>query len=134
MTARFLADTHVVMRWLRETKNLSHEQLRILEQAERHSETVALSCMSLLEVAILASQEKLRLRTSVPEFLAELEGNPLFTVLPLTYEVAAEVAVLGPALRDPADRVIVATARVHRLRLLTSDQRILDSHLVPVVE
>jgi PIN domain nuclease of toxin-antitoxin system len=36
-------------------------------------------------------------------------------------------------LRDPADRVIVATARVHGLRLLTSDQRILESHLVSTV-
>jgi PIN domain nuclease of toxin-antitoxin system len=47
--------------------------------------------------------------------------------------VAAEIAVLE-TLRDPADRVIVATARVHRLRLVTSDQRIIDSRLVAVVE
>ena len=32
------------------------------------------------------------------------------------------------------DRVIVATARIHRLRLLTSDQRIVQSDLVQVVE
>jgi PIN domain nuclease of toxin-antitoxin system len=37
-------------------------------------------------------------------------------------------------LRDPADRVIVATALVHRLQLVTSDQRIIDSKLVPFVE
>jgi PIN domain nuclease of toxin-antitoxin system len=36
-------------------------------------------------------------------------------------------------LRDPADRTIVATARVRNLRLLTSDQRIIESNLVPVV-
>lgn len=36
--------------------------------------------------------------------------------------------------RDPADRAIVATARVHRLRLVTSDQRIIESKLVPVIE
>jgi PIN domain nuclease of toxin-antitoxin system len=36
--------------------------------------------------------------------------------------------------RDPADRAIVATARVHRLLLVTSDQRIIESKLVPVVD
>jgi PIN domain nuclease of toxin-antitoxin system len=49
------------------------------------------------------------------------------------YEVALEVASLGGDLRDPAVRAIISTARVHRLRLLTSDQRIIESNLVPVV-
>jgi PIN domain nuclease of toxin-antitoxin system len=44
-----------------------------------------------------------------------------------------DVALLG-VLRDPADRVIAATARVHRLRLVTSDQRMIESGLVGVVE
>jgi PIN domain nuclease of toxin-antitoxin system len=48
-------------------------------------------------------------------------------------EVAGEVAALGEALRDPADRAIVATARVHRFRLVTSDRRIVESKLVPVI-
>ncbi len=54
-------------------------------------------------------------------------------VLPLSHDIAAEAAALG-SLRDPADRTIVATARVHRLRLVTSDQRIIDSNLLPVVD
>ena len=38
---------------------------------------------------------------------------------------------MGDSLRDPGDRVIVATARVHHLRLLTADERIIESNLVP---
>ena len=56
----------------------------------------------------------------------------MFRVFPLTYEIATEAASLGN-LRDPGDRAIVATARVHSLTLLTSDQRIIESKLVPVV-
>lgn len=67
------------------------------------------------------------------DILSELESNPAFHIEPLTIEVAAEVAALGDALRDPADRAIVCTARVRGLRLLTSDRRIVDSQLVPVV-
>ena len=68
------------------------------------------------------------------ELLELLETNPLLRILPLKVDVATEVFSLGGTLRDPADRAIVATARVHRLRLLTSDQRIIESGLVPVVE
>jgi hypothetical protein len=44
-------------------------------------------------------------------------------------EITAEVAAVGDALRDPADRAIVATARAHRLHLA-----IIESKLVSVVE
>jgi PIN domain nuclease of toxin-antitoxin system len=94
---------------------------------------VALSAISLLEIAVLASGEKPALRVSLEEFFQDLNSNPAFRILPLTYEVALDVAALG-VLRDPADRAIAATARVHRLRLVTSDQRIIASKLVPVVE
>ena len=132
MLPRFLLDTHVAVRWLIEAKKLSREQIRVLEGAVRRTEPVALSAISLLEIAVLTSEGKLRL--ALENFLEELQANPLFRVLPLTYEIASEVASLGRSLRDPADRAIVATARVHRLRLVTSDQRIIESKLVPVVE
>jgi PIN domain nuclease of toxin-antitoxin system len=87
----------------------------------------------LLEIAVLASGEKPPFKVPLAEFFQDLNTNPVFRVLPLTAEVALEAASLG-ALRDPADRAIAATARVHRLRLVTSDQRIIESQLVPVVE
>jgi PIN domain nuclease of toxin-antitoxin system len=93
---------------------------------------MALSAISLLEIAVLAGQGKVRLKASLDEFFEDLQANPVFTVLPLTYEVALEAALLGN-LRDPADRAIVATARAHRLTLVTSDHRIIESKLVPVV-
>jgi PIN domain nuclease of toxin-antitoxin system len=124
-------DTHVLVRWLFEDKKLSREQARVLDAAVRRAEPVALSAMSLLEIAMLTNQG--RLRTRVDEFFEELQANPMFLILPLSYEVALEVASLGSDLRDPADRAIVATARVHRLRLLTSDQRIIESRFVPVI-
>jgi len=128
-----LLDTHVLIRWLIEARKLSRTQLRALESAVRRGEPVALSAISLLEIALLASGEKPSLNVSLDEFLQDLNSNPVFRILPLTYEVALDVASLG-ALRDPADRLIAATARVHRLRLLTSDQRIIESKLVQVVE
>ncbi len=131
MLPRLLLDTHVVVRWLIEDKKLSREQARVLEGAVRRAEPVALSAMSLLEIAVLTSQGKLRLR--VNEFFEELQANPLFRILPFIYEIALEVSSLGIGLRDPVDRAIIATARVHRLRLVTSDQRIIESKLVSIL-
>jgi PIN domain nuclease of toxin-antitoxin system len=129
---RFLLDTHVLMRWVIEPRKLSRSQIRAVEDAVRRAEPVSFSSMSLLEMALLTTQG--RLKTKLNEFFEELQANPAFRVLPLTYEIALEVASMGNALRDPADRAIVATARVHRLRLVTSDQRIIESKLVPVVD
>ena len=132
MPLRFLLDTHVLVRWLFEVRRLSREQLRILDGALHQGEPVALSAMSLLEIATLWGDGRLKLKTPLNEFFDDLQSQPLLRVLPLTYEVAAEAAFLG-SLRDPADRAIVATARVHGLRLVTSDQRIAESGLVPVI-
>ena len=85
--------------------------------------------MSLIEIALLAA----RGRHSHLLF-EQLDTNPAFQILPLTTEIAREITALGGSLRDPGDQTIVATARVHRLQLLTSDQRIIDSGLVSVIE
>ena len=132
MPPRLLLDTHIVVRWLTDAKKLSREQARVLDAAVRRAEPLALSAVALLEIAVLASQGKLELKMTVDGFFDHLKSGQVFQILPLTYEVAAEVASLG-GLRDPADRAIVATARVERLRLVTSDQRIIESKLVPVV-
>jgi len=116
-----------------DARKLSRAQLRLLESAVRRAETLALSAVSLLEIAVLASGDRPALKISLDDFFKDLNSNPVFRVLPLTYEMAREVASLS-VLRDPADRAIVATARVHRLRLVTSDRRIIDSELVEVAE
>ena len=132
MLPRLLLDTHIVVRWLIDNRKLSREQFRVLQTAVRRTEPVALSAMSLLEIAVLNSAGKLKLKTSLNEFFTDLQARPVFHILPLTYDVATEAASLGN-LRDPADRAIVATARANRFTLMTSDQRIIESKLVPVI-
>src|SRR3954454_10834160 len=133
MLPRLLLDTHIVVRWLGDIKRLSREQARTLEKAVRRTEPIALSAMTLLEIAVLVSERRLTLKASLDEFFNDLQSNPIFRILPITYEIASDVFSLG-ALKDPADRAIAATARVHRLQLVTSDQRIIESKLVPVIE
>ena len=133
LNPRLLLDTHILIRVLADSKKLSREQLRALEGARRRSEPLAFSAISLLEIAVLVSEGKLRLKVPLERFFAEIEVNPVFCVLPMTYQIAIDVAHLS-VLRDPTDRAIAATARVHRLKLVTSDERIVDSNLVPVID
>ena len=95
---------------------------------------MGISAITLLEIAILSRDGPLRMKLSMDDVFAELEASPVFRILPLTIEIAKEVFALGAALRDPADRVIVATARVYGMRLLTSDRRIIESNIVSAVE
>ena len=132
MLPHLLLDTHILIRWLSDLRRLSREQSRVLDAAVRRAEPIGLSAMSLLEIAMLTNLGKLKLKTTLENFFGELEANPALRVFPLTYEVAVEAAPFSN-LRDPADRAIVATARVHRLRLVTSDDRIIESQLVPVI-
>jgi PIN domain nuclease of toxin-antitoxin system len=130
---KLLLDTHIVIRYFSNHKKLSREQSRIIADAERRGECLGVCAFSLLEIVTLVEGRR-QLGVGVKELFHEFDTNPLIRIIPLTTEVALEMAVMGDSLRDPADRVIVATARVHGLRLLTADQRIIDSRLVPVVE
>jgi PIN domain nuclease of toxin-antitoxin system len=133
LNPRFLLDTHIVVRCLSDLKRLSREQRRILDDVVRHGMHVGVSAMSLVEIAFL-SEGRQRLLVGVNDLLHQLETNPTFRLIPITPEIAQEAAALAGPLRDPADCMIVATARIHRLTLLTSDQRIVGSNLVPVVD
>lgn len=109
MILRYLADTHVAVWWLTTPRKLSREQIRVLTQAERRGEQVGLCSTTLIEIAAL--------RIDGVERILEIALD------------AVKLAIL----RDPGDRAIVAAARVHGLKLLTSDERIIDSKLVAVV-
>jgi PIN domain nuclease of toxin-antitoxin system len=135
MSPRILLDTHVLVRWMSEPRRLSRDQLRLLREAARRREQIAISAITLLELALLVTAGGVaRLKISLESLFAVLEESPTLRVLPLTMEIAREVAALVGALRDPADCVIVATARVYGLRLLTSDERIVESNFVSTVD
>jgi PIN domain nuclease of toxin-antitoxin system len=131
VTARLLLDTHVVVRWLCDAKRLTREQQRVIDQCERRGEHLGVSAITLLEVAILARAGELRIEGQLEEFLETLDRKP-FRILPLTPAVAFEAGSLR-SLKDPADRLIAATARVHGLQLVTSDERIVASDVVRTV-
>lgn len=128
-----LLDTHILIRWLGAPERLSKSQLRVLLENERRRQPFQISAMTLVELAQMVSGP-VRMPVQPGVVLQVLESEDRFRVLPITLPIAREFGALFPLLRDPADTAIVATARVHGLRLLTSDDRILNANVVSTVE
>jgi PIN domain nuclease of toxin-antitoxin system len=129
-----LLDTHVFIWWHSEPARLSKVQHSLLVGRERGRQPVAISAMTLRELAVIVSRERYQIPVPLETWLEEIDWHPLIQVLPITARIAAESVRLGPEFpRDPADQIIVATARCHGLRLMTADERIRRWGKVPVV-
>jgi PIN domain nuclease of toxin-antitoxin system len=130
---RHLLDTHVLLRWLAGSKQLSREQRRIVDRASAKS-PLLVSDITLWEIATLYELGRIRLRIPLREWLIAAVAPPLVERVGISSVIAAEVALLPPAFhRDPVDRILVATARVLGAALLTSDERITESGIVTTI-
>lgn len=131
MTA--LLDTHVLIWWLSDRTQLSPGQREVIESATSDV-PVFVSDISLWEVAMLASLGRIRLALPLREWLDKAVAPPLVRRQGISPAVATEVAALPDSFhRDPADRILVATARVLGATLLTNDHRIIDASLAPTL-
>ena len=118
-----LLDTHVLL-WLRHGHGrLGAETRRIVERAWRAGEA-AVSAVSFREIALLHDKGRLTLLRDIGAWRGQLFRGGL-TEVPVNGEIGIRAAGLADFHRDPADRLIVATA-LGGHRLVTADQRILD--------
>jgi PIN domain nuclease of toxin-antitoxin system len=100
--------------------------------ARKNADGLAISDITLLELATLASKSRIRLDISLESFLQEVESR--FVVLPISGRACARAMGLPAAYpKDPADRIIGATALVEGLSLLTADPEIRRSRAVQTI-
>lgn len=125
-----LLDTHILIWWLSDLKKLNRAQKRVLSAAKAHA-PLYVSDITLLEIATLVRNGRYRIDRPVEEWLAGATALPLVERVPISPKIAAEVAHLPSNFHgDPADQVIVATARVIGATLLTADSKIIDAGVV----
>lgn len=119
-----LLDTHIWVWWVQDPHKLSQPHRSKLQEQEQAGE-IGVSAISLWEIAKLVELGRLSLPCSVENWLAQALTYPGITLLPLTVEIAVSSTRLPDGFhRDPADQIIVATARVLDCPLMTVDQRI----------
>jgi PIN domain nuclease of toxin-antitoxin system len=127
-----LADTHVVLWLALEPEQLSANALKALKEARERMGGLAIADISLWEIAIAVKRGKVDLESDLSGFLRSVEET--YRVIPVTAEIAERGAQFSRAYpRDPADKLIGATALVHGLQLVTKDDLIRASGEVPVV-
>ena len=119
-------DTHVWLWLMAGSPDLSTDARHRIEQAAAAG-TLRIAAISLWEIALLASHGRIVLGKSIGLWLEEALADPGPAIDALSPQVAIESYALPEVFhRDPADRLIVAAARVANATLMTRDRRILD--------
>jgi PIN domain nuclease of toxin-antitoxin system len=127
-----LFDTHVVLWSMTAPEKLSRNAKEAIEDARRSADGMAICDVTLLELATNANKGRILLDISLESFLQAVESR--FVVLPISGLTCARTALLPVGYpKDPADRIIGATALVQGLTLLTSDREIRRSKAVRTI-
>lgn len=129
-------DTHVWIWLLIGEPELSETARRAIEDAATTG-GVLVAAISIWEVAMLEAKRRLTFAKPCLQWVQQALAAPGVRLAPLTPEVAVESSRLpGSFHDDPADRMIVATARVLGATLVTRDTRLLaygaEGHVVVI--
>ena len=125
-----LLDTHVWIWWLTPGSPLSARERGALDLAAENRR-VHLAAISLWEAQVLHSRKRIELPVPFGEWISAAADFRVLTLLPLDVDVVVAADSLPPAFHgDPADRLIVATARAHAMALATRDSGIRKSRAV----
>lgn len=128
-----LLDTHAWVWWISRPERLSRRQRGAIERTLRRTDAALLvSVISCWEVALLAQHGRFRFTIPTETWLEQATTIPGVQVVPLSLPVIVTAARLT-VLRDPADMLIVATAQHRGARLVTSDTRIAETDVIPIV-
>ena len=119
-----LLDTHIWVWWLTPRSQLTRAERDALD-AKAVRRELFLSAISLWEAQVLHARRRLELPLPFAEWLASATDERMISIVPLSVEVVHALDQLPASFHgDPADRLIVATARAHAMPLATHDAAI----------
>lgn len=129
---KVILDTHVWVWWLLPDSPLSARERRVLDDIAA-DKGILLPAICQWEAQMLHSKGRIDLPVPFATWLRRAAGTDILTVLSLNADVVIAVDDLpGTFHGDPADRIIVASARAHDLPLATHDEAIRKSRLVKI--
>jgi len=120
-----LLDTHTWIWSHSATKLLSDSVKELIKKTQTDHRAIA--SISIWEFAMMVTKGRINVKIDPKRWLNNAIDNSGLRVIELTPEIAMESCNLpGSFHKDPADRIIVATARAHNLMLLTKDRKIIE--------
>lgn len=123
-----VADTHALIWWANGDSRLSSKAREHMDRG-----AIGIAVITCWELAFLEARGRIALRHPITDWWHDVMALPSTALLPLTIEVAATAARLPDHIRDPADRLIVATALLQGSPLVTKDDRIRASGVVETI-
>lgn len=125
----FLLDTHTLLWFLSGNNSISKKAKNII--LDRKNKCY-ISIASLWEIAIKIGLDKLSIETEF-EGLADLLFQNDIEILPITFEHVSHLINLEDIHRDPFDRIIIATAKVETMPILTKDRNFQEYKAVDII-
>ena len=122
---KYLLDTNIWIWMVESHQSIPPNILSILLEPENYPAYI--SAISVWEVAKKVSIDKLTLSIPVRDWLVQATRKPFVEIIPLSVDIALESTILPGVFdkEDPADQIIVASARQSNMTLLTTDRLIL---------
>ena len=119
-------DTHVWVWFVSNPELLSKAAKKAID-VSMEQKTIYISSISAWEVALLVAKKRLKLSTDVIDWIGKSERLPFFQFMPVDNSVAVKsVNLPQPLHKDPADRIIIATAITIAAPVVTKDEKLLD--------
>ena len=123
---KYLLDTHVWVWWNMQPKKLSRKARALIEDTDRYDEML-LSAISPWEFCKLLEKKRIAISCDPEEWLSQGLEMPKLRLVPLTPTLAYRSTVLPqPFHGDPADQIVVATAREENATIISKDDLIRD--------
>ena len=121
---KYLLDTHTWIWWNAEPDRLSKEVIQVIQDSDGYDELL-LSAISVWEFCKLLEKEKIGISCAAEDWIKEALDIPKLRLVQLTPRISYQSTVLpGTFHQDPADQIIVATAREENGVILTKDRLI----------
>jgi PIN domain nuclease of toxin-antitoxin system len=127
---RLLLDTHI---WVWSVSQQERLSRRVRAAVTRASNELWISPISAWEFMVLAEVGRLKVRDDPRRWLATAMAATPAREAPLTVEIAIRSREILRGHPDPADRLLVATALVHDLTLVTADEALIEAKPCPIL-
>lgn len=122
--AGLLLDTHIWVWLTNGSADLTDKTIKLLDGAAQQGR-LFVPAIAVWELATLVAKKRLTLSVPVKNWVQEAMQQPGIEMVPLSWEISIESTMLPGVLHaDPADRIIIATARIHKYSLVTRDEKI----------
>ncbi|MCL2644276.1 MAG: type II toxin-antitoxin system VapC family toxin [Betaproteobacteria bacterium] len=118
-------DTHILVWWVSGSQPLSPTMQKAIE-TQLDEGRILISSISAWEIAVLIKHDRIALSMDIERWLLSVEQIEAVRFVPVDNEISIKSCQLpGEFHKDPADRIIVSTARQFAAPLLTADEKIL---------